>query len=108
MVSGSSSGRARARRRISLIITDAIVSAGLVDSSNDRRTEQLTGREAGREGWVATAGCHGQEGHVSDDVEPSRGDLLHVEVNYDGVANIVVVGEFDRSSRGRSLSTPAV
>jgi anti-sigma B factor antagonist len=31
---------------------------------------------------------------MSDDVEPSLGDLLYVEVDYDA-ATIVVIGEFD-------------
>jgi hypothetical protein len=35
--------------------------------------------------WVAPSG-----GLLSDDVEPSLGDALYVEVNYDGAAIIIV------------------
>jgi anti-anti-sigma factor len=40
--------------------------------------------------------CCGQEGHMSDDVEPFPRDVLHVETRQNGSgATIVVVGEFD-------------
>ncbi len=32
---------------------------------------------------------------MSDDVEPSRGELLYIGVSYDDSATIVLVGEFD-------------
>ena len=38
---------------------------------------------------------------MSDDVEPSLGDALWVEVNYDGFATIIVVGEFDMTGTAR-------
>jgi anti-anti-sigma factor len=35
---------------------------------------------------------------MSDDVEPSPGDILYVETSYDdGTATIILVGEFDMS-----------
>jgi len=37
---------------------------------------------------------------MSDDVEPSLGDLLYVEVDYDA-ATIVVIGEFDMTGTAR-------
>jgi anti-anti-sigma factor len=38
---------------------------------------------------------------MSDGVEPSLRDRLYVEVNYDGAASIVVVGEFDVTGTAR-------
>ena len=38
---------------------------------------------------------------MSDDAEPSLGDALYVEVNYDGAATIIVIGEFDMSGASR-------
>ena len=38
---------------------------------------------------------------MSDDVEPSIRDDLYVEVNYDGAASIVVIGEFDITGTAR-------
>jgi anti-anti-sigma factor len=40
-------------------------------------------------------------GSLSDDVDPSLSDALYVEVNYDGAATIVVVGEFDMTGTAR-------
>ena len=54
-----------------------------------------------RDGWgYVPDGCSGQEGRMSDDVEPSLGDLLYVEVDYDA-ATIVVIGEFDMTGTAR-------
>ena len=38
---------------------------------------------------------------MSDDVDPSLGDDLYVEVNYDGAAIIIVIGEFDVTGTAR-------
>jgi anti-anti-sigma factor len=38
---------------------------------------------------------------LSDDVDPTLSDALYVEVNYDGAATIVVVGEFDMTGTAR-------
>jgi anti-anti-sigma factor len=38
---------------------------------------------------------------LSDDVEPSLDDALYVELNFDGAATIVVVGEFDVTGTAR-------
>jgi anti-anti-sigma factor len=47
------------------------------------------------------AGVPWAGGSLSDDVDPSLSDALYVEVNYDGAATIVVVGEFDMTGTAR-------
>jgi anti-anti-sigma factor len=49
----------------------------------------------------APRGAVWQEGRMSHDVEPSLGELLSVEANFDGTATIILVGEFDMTGTAR-------